>query len=239
MFTPDKKTSAKRSPSLCCDAMTTNERLLQIYKLLLERFGPQYWWPGESRFEIIVGAVLTQNTNWANVEKAIANLRRAGVLNPRDLYELGPRELGELIRPAGYWRLKTERIRNLLQWLSEYYAGQLEALESVATSQLRQELLSIKGIGPETADSILLYAFEREIFVVDTYTARIVCRHELMEYGAGYEELQELFDSNLPADAELFNEFHALLVRTAKEYCRPRARCDGCPLESLPHCAET
>jgi endonuclease-3 related protein len=224
-----------RTGRITISAMTTAGKLMQVYELLLERFGPQHWWPGESRFEIIAGAVLTQNTNWTNVEKAINNLKQAGVLAPEALRRLPAGRLEELVRPAGYWRLKAQRLKNLLEWLFEGYGGDLKALDGVSTSQLRQELLSIKGIGPETADSILLYALDREAFVIDTYTARVACRHALIDAEAGYEQLKELFESNLPADTRLFNEYHALLVRAGKEYCRPQARCEGCPLEALPH----
>jgi len=206
--------------------------------MLFERFGPQHWWPGESQFEIIVGAVLTQNTNWGNVEKAIANLKSADLLSPDALYNLEVSKLAELIRPAGYFNIKAKRLQNFLAWLFDNYNGLLEALEVVATEQLRAELLAIKGIGPESADSILLYAFDREVFVVDAYTARVAVRHGLIEPPVDYEQLRELFQSNLPADIELFNEYHALLVRLGKEFCRPGPRCAGCPLEQLPHTAD-
>jgi endonuclease-3 related protein len=206
------------------------EQLNEIYELLAKRFGPQYWWPGETRFEIIVGAILTQNTNWANVEKAIANLKNADALSPDNLYKLNVIELAELIRPAGYFNIKARRLKSFLSWLFEQYDGRLENLDQLQTDRFREELLSIKGIGPETADSILLYAFDRPIFVVDTYTARIVARHDLIEPPFDYEQLQQLFESNLPSDVQMFNEYHALLVRTGKEFCRPKARCQGCPL---------
>ena len=211
------------------------ETLIEIYELLLDRFGPQHWWPGDTQFEIIAGAILTQNTNWTNVEKAIANLKSADRLTPEGLYSLDPCQLGELIRPAGYFNIKAKRLKNFTNWLFDNYRGDLTNLESVNMNHLRAELLAIKGIGPETADSILLYAFERPIFVVDAYTARIAIRHELMEAGADYEQLRELFQSNLSEDVQLFNEYHALLVRLGKEFCKPKAKCPGCPLEELPH----
>jgi len=212
-----------------------SEQLAKIYQLLLKCFGPQNWWPGESQFEIIAGAILTQNTNWSNVEKAINNLKSTELLTPEKLYRSDISQLAELIRPAGYYNIKAKRLKNFLSWLFEDYDGCLENLGGLSTSQLREELLAIKGIGPETADSILLYAFDRNSFVVDTYTARIAVRHELIEPGCDYEQLRELFQSNLPADVKLFNEYHALLVRTGKEFCRPKAKCSGCPLEKLPH----
>ncbi len=217
----------------------TGEQLTEIYQLLHERFGPQRWWPGETQFEIIVGAILTQNTSWANVEKAIANLKSADRLTPEALHSLDHAQLAELIRPAGYFNIKAKRLMSFLSWLFENYNGRLQDLEGVNTHHLRAELLSVKGIGPETADSILLYAFGRPIFVVDAYTARVAVRHHLIEPGAGYEQLQDLFQSNLPQDVRLFNEYHALLVRLGKEFCKPRPKCPACPLQRLPHTIDT
>ena len=215
-------------------AMIT-EQLTEIYQLLFERFGPQHWWPGETQFEIITGAILTQNTNWANVEKAIANLKSAHLLTPEKLYHLDISELAEFIRPAGYYNIKAKRLKSFLTWFFQNYDGQLANLETLDTNRLRAELLAVSGIGPETADSILLYAFGRPVFVVDAYTARVAVRHGLIDTEADYEQLRELFQSNLPQDVQLFNEFHALLVRLGKDFCRPKARCHGCPLEKLPH----
>ena len=217
----------------------TTEKLTEIYQLLLDRFGPQRWWPGETEFEIITGAILTQNTNWTNVEKAIANLKAANLLTPEKLHRLDISKLAELIRPAGYYNIKAKRLKSFLTWLFENYDGQLTNLEGLETNILRAELLAIKGIGGETADSILLYAFNRPIFVVDAYTARVAVRHGLIEPDADYEQLRELFQSNLPQDTLLFNEYHALLVRAGKEFCRAKARCHLCPLEKLPHTLET
>lgn len=214
---------------------TISEQLLEIYQLLFDRFGPQNWWPGETQFEIITGAILTQNTNWANVEKAIANLKSANTLMPEKLYGLNVSKLAELIRPAGYYNIKAKRLKSFLAWLFENYDGQLSNLEHVDTDNLRAELLAVKGVGRETADSILLYAFDRPIFVVDAYTARVAVRHGLIEPDADYEQLRELFQSYLPQDSEFFNEYHALLVRVGKEFCRPKAKCELCPLEKLPH----
>jgi endonuclease-3 related protein len=212
-----------------------SEQLTEIYQLLFGRFGHQHWWPGETAFEIITGAILTQNTNWANVEKAIANLKSADLLTPEKLYRLDTSQLAELIRPAGYYNIKAKRLKSFLNWLFQNYDGRLESLEALDTDRLRSELLSVKGIGPETADSILLYAFGRPVFVVDAYTARVAVRHGLIEPDADYEQLRDLFQSNLPQEPQLFNEFHALLVRVGKEYCKPVAKCPGCPLEKLPH----
>ncbi|MHC4120467.1 MAG: endonuclease III domain-containing protein [Planctomycetota bacterium] len=216
----------------------TRETLTEIYELLYEAFGPQNWWPGETPFEVMAGAVLTQNTNWTNVEKAIANLKSAECLSPEGLGRIDLPHLAELIRPAGYYNLKAKRLKSFVDWLIGDYEGKVENLRSVDTGQLRTELLAIKGVGRETADSILLYALGRPIFVVDAYTARIAVRHGLIEAGADYEQLRELFESNLPEDTQLFNEYHALLVRVGKEFCRTKARCPGCPLEELPHTVE-
>ncbi|MGB2809736.1 MAG: endonuclease III domain-containing protein [Sedimentisphaerales bacterium] len=203
--------------------------------MLFDCFGPQHWWPGQTQFEIIIGAILTQNTNWTNVEKAIANLKSANCLTPEKLHLLDVSQLAEYIRPAGYYNIKTKRLKNFINWLFENYDGRLTNLETIDTNQLRAELLAINGIGFETADSILLYALARPVFVVDAYTARITFRHQLIEPDADYEQLRELYQSNLPEDTQLFNEYHALLVKVGKEFCRPKARCPGCPLEELPH----
>ena len=212
-----------------------SKQLTEIYQLLFDRFGPQHWWPGQTQFEIIAGAILTQNTNWANVEKAITNLKAADRLTPEKLHHFDVSQLAELIRPAGYYNIKAKRLQNFINWLFENYDGMLTNLEGLDTDQLRAELLTIKGIGRETADSILLYALDKPIFVVDAYTARIAFRHQLIDPDADYERLRELFQSNLPQDTKLFNEYHALLVRVGKEFCKPKARCPGCPLENLPH----
>ena len=211
------------------------EKLMQIYELLYERYGPQRWWPGQSRFEVCVGAILTQNTNWGNVEKAIANLKTAACLSAQKLHRMDTSELAQLIRPAGYYNIKAGRLKNFLNWLFEDYGGELGGLEELGADVLRAELLGVKGIGAETADSIVLYGFEKAVFVVDAYTCRVLGRHGLIEEGADYERVRDFFESNLPTDVKLFNEYHALLVRVGKEYCRPKARCEGCPLTSLPH----
>lgn len=212
---------------------------MDIYEHLFNAFGPQHWWPGETRFEIIVGAILTQNTSWANVAKAIANLKGAGCLEPERLHALDAAELEPLIRPAGYFRLKAKRLRNFTQWLSDDYGGSLDALDDVETRRLREELLGISGVGPETADSILLYALDRPVFVVDTYTARVAVRHQLIELDVDYEQLQYLFESSFEPDVPFFNEFHALLVHVGKDYCKPKPKCAACPLNALPHTVES
>jgi endonuclease III related protein len=211
------------------------EKLTEIYDLLLDRFGPQHWWPGQTPFEIIVGAILTQNTNWANVEKAINNLKTANLLDPNKLNNTSYDRLAELIRPAGYYNIKAKRLKNFLDWLFETYDGDLSQLENLDADSLRQQLLSINGIGLETADSIVLYAFNKPIFVIDTYTCRVMGRHCFIEPGADYEQVRDVFESFLPSDVKLFNEFHALLVMVGKNFCKPKPKCEGCPLESLPH----
>jgi endonuclease-3 related protein len=216
----------------------SRQTLQDIYERLIRRFGPQHWWPGETPFEIIAGAILTQNTNWGNVEKAIGNLKKNNLLTPDKLHGLSTVELAELIRPAGYYNIKAGRLKSFLNRLFEKFDGRLERLESLSTDRLREELLSIKGIGPETADSICLYAFNKPVFVVDAYTGRILGRHRLLEPGAGYEDIRMLFESSLPREVPLYNEFHALLVRLGKEYCKTKAQCPGCPLEDLPHDTE-
>jgi len=220
-------------------SIMTRRTLNEIYELLYERFGPQHWWPGQSVLEIIVGAILTQNANWGNVEKAIKNLKAANSLNVETLYNMDTFELAQLVRPAGYYNLKAKRLKNFINCLVEEFDSSLCAMQALDTGTLRERLLSIKGIGPETADSILLYAFEKPVFIVDAYTARITVRHGLIEPSADYEVLSQLFQSNLPQETRLFNEYHALLVRVGKEFCRPRPKCTGCPLEGLPHDTET
>jgi len=211
--------------------MNSSAALKDIYNRLLAHFGPQHWWPGDSPFEIMVGAVLTQNTNWSNVEKAIANLKAAGLLAPAALAALPVAELAELIRPAGYHNLKAARLKNLLALIA---AHGIEALLAQPTHILRELLLSVKGIGPETADSILLYAANRPIFVVDAYTHRILFRHGLMSEDCDYFQMQELFMSHLEEDAALFNEYHALIVRVGKEFCRKSTpNCAACPLADV------
>jgi endonuclease-3 related protein len=214
--------------------MTMTGNLIEAYERLLGAFGPQHWWPGDSPFEIMVGAVLVQNTAWRNVERAIANLRAAGVMEPRALYALPPEELAELIRPAGYYQVKTRRLRNLLKFVIDKHDGSLERMFRTDVATLRDHLLAIHGIGPETADAILLYAGGMATFVVDTYTHRVLARHGWIGYEADYHEIKDHFESALPADAALYNEYHALLVRVGKEFCRRAApQCDACPLTSL------
>ncbi|HSH12129.1 MAG TPA: endonuclease III domain-containing protein [Desulfurivibrionaceae bacterium] len=209
--------------------------LEEIYQRLLDHFGPQHWWPGDTPLEIMVGAVLTQNTNWENVEKAIANLRRAELLDLQRLAEIPTGMLAELIRPSGYYNLKAVRLHNLLRSITAEHPS-LESFFAADRETLREQLLAVKGIGPETADSILLYAAGKPTFVIDAYTHRLLLRHGLIWEESDYYEMQELFLSSLPEDLALFNEYHALIVRVGKEFCRKtKPRCADCPLrEMLP-----
>lgn len=205
----------------------------EVYDRLLSAYGPQGWWPGETPFEVMVGAVLVQNTAWKNVEKAIENLREADLLEPARLWELSPEELEPLIQPAGYFRLKARRLRNLLALVVESYDGQLDDMFAVGADDLREQLLGVNGIGPETADSILLYAADKARFVVDTYTQRVLKRHGWIEDEADYHTTQSHFESHLERDVTLYGEYHALLVRVGHLHCRKTPKCDGCPLEEL------
>ncbi|MBI5632413.1 MAG: endonuclease III domain-containing protein [Nitrospirae bacterium] len=204
-----------------------------IYSRLFQAFGPQHWWPGDSPFEIAVGAILTQNTNWANVEKAIDNLKRDKSLSPTKLHRMSALQLAGLIRPAGYFNIKAKRLKNFLDLLHEEYKGSMHKMRDDSLANVREKLLSVNGIGPETADSITLYALEKPVFVIDAYTKRILSRHTIFAHDASYETYQELFHEGLRKDVSLFNEYHALLVRLAKDFCRPAPRCPGCPLEGI------
>ena len=208
-------------------------RLLDIYQILLDTFGPQYWWPGESPCEVMVGAVLAQNTTWTNVSRAIANLKDDNLLSLTALTALPVELLAERIRPSGYFNQKALRLKNLVLHIEQQH-GDLETFFNQDTLALREELLGLKGIGPETADSIALYAAAKPIFVVDAYTHRIASRHNLIAEEADYDEIQELFMDSLPQDVALYNEYHALLVRLGKEYCKKSTpRCENCPLKDL------
>ncbi|MFC1531903.1 endonuclease III domain-containing protein [Thermodesulfobacteriota bacterium] len=210
---------------------STGRKLMEMFDLMLTHFGPQHWWPGETEFEMMVGAILTQNTSWNNVEKAIENLKKDNLLSIKALHAASPLYLAQNIRPAGYFNIKTGRIKNLINFLMENYNGEIAGFLSEETGELKEKLISVKGVGPETADSILLYAAKRPVFVIDTYTHRILNRHGMEDDQNSYYDLQEFFMDNLPEDTMLFNEFHALIVKTGKEYCRRKRLCDICPLE--------
>lgn len=214
--------------------MTRQNLYIQAYEKLLDHFGPQGWWPGETPFEIMVGAVLTQNTNWLNVIRAIDNLRNAGVLSYELLLALSPENLAELIRPSGYYNVKARRLRNVLLMIEDIYEGDPELFYQDDMASARENLLSVKGVGPETADSILLYACNHPVFVVDAYTHRVFSRHNLVEEETDYSAMQSLFMENLPEETELYNEYHALIVAVAKRYCKKtKPLCGVCPLSGF------
>ncbi len=204
----------------------------EMYSILYNAFGPQYWWPGETPFEVAVGAILTQNTNWGNVEKAINNLKRNRVFSINTLHKMQNKQLASLIKPAGYFNIKTKRLKAFMNFLVSNYRGSVKKMRTEDMQLLRGRLLSVKGIGPETADSILLYALEKPVFVIDAYTKRIMQRHELVSDKTTYHELQTLFHENLPQNTRLFNEYHALFVKLGKDYCKTKPKCEGCPLEA-------
>ncbi|MFH1022759.1 MAG: endonuclease III domain-containing protein [Planctomycetota bacterium] len=208
--------------------------LAKYYTTLFRAFGPQRWWPADTPFEMMVGAILTQNAAWANVEKAIANLRAARVLSPRRMSALSPRRLSRLIRPAGYFNVKEIRLRAFLDFVNRECGGSVLRMFRGETGVLRGKLLAVYGIGPETADSILLYAGNRPVFVIDAYTRRIFSRHGIIRGDEDYEELRALFERNLPRSAPMWNEYHALLVRAGKDFCRKSPRCRECPLGGFP-----
>ena len=208
---------------------------MQMYEAMRDRFGDQGWWPGDGPLEICIGAILTQNTNWKNVEKAIANLRDAQCMSISALCAKEHSELGELIRPAGYFNVKAKRVKNFAAAVAQSFADDIEAFLGRPIHTLRADLLEINGIGRETADSIILYAAGKPSFVVDAYTYRILLRHQLISPEDDYESVKELLESSLPDDVDLWNDYHAQLVAVGKNYCRPRPRCEGCPLEGFPH----
>jgi len=205
----------------------------QVYRKLFEHYGPQNWWPAQTPFEVAVGAVLVQNTAWRNVERAIENLRSANALSPRAIAAFDSSTLEDLVRPAGYFRLKAKRLRNLIDFFLAEYDGSFQRMQGVKTQALRSQLLNVNGVGPETADSILNYALGKPALVVDAYTLRIWARHGWSRYNADYHQLQSQLLAELPRDAALFNELHALIVRTGHEHCRRTPKCDGCPLKRL------
>ena len=206
-------------------------RLITVYNQLFKQYGPQHWWPAETPFEVMVGAVLTQNTAWTNVEKAIINLKSAGGLSPEAISSADHDTLAEWLRPSGYFNIKATRLQNFCRWYLEQ--GALEGLSHSSDKVLRHALLSVNGVGPETADDMLLYAFERHVFVIDAYTRRIFSRLGLIEHDTGYEALRHHFEQALqkePNRLALFNEYHALIVVHAKQHCRVKPLCRGCPL---------
>ena len=216
--------------------MAKGEAFSAIFDLLLARFGPQHWWPADSPFEVLVGAVLTQNTSWQNVKRAIDVLRDHGCLSFVALDSMAVENLAALIRPCGYHSVKAKRLKNLLAMLRHEYAGEVTAIARDTLPTARNKLLAVSGVGPETADSILLYAAGHPTFVVDAYTHRVFSRHFLVPEESGYEEIQDAFMAALPTEAALFNEYHALIVELGKQFCKKRRPlCAACPLGHLPH----
>jgi endonuclease-3 related protein len=257
-------TQITRSPD---HPITRSQSIVRYYSALYHRWGPQNWWPAQSRLEVVAGAYLTQNTNWSNVEKAIANLRRAQVLNVRGLREVPLPQLERLVRPSGYFRQKAQRLKNFIRYLDKNYQGSLDKMFAQPTEQLRAELLALDGVGPETADSILLYAGNHPVFVVDAYTRRVLERHQIITPKTTYEQIRALMEqaigraeakslaatnpgrqprhpvsrmSRAPRGelAQHYNELHALIVRAGNEHCRSTPKCEECPLRKfLPQTA--
>ncbi len=207
--------------------------LKRMYSLLERHYGPTHWWPGDTPFEIAIGAILTQNTAWTNVEKAISNLKEEQLLHPVSMLSVSVERLETAIRPSGYYRQKARRLRTFCEYLASNYDNDMQRMAGQPLETLRDELLGLNGIGPETADDILLYACEKPMFVVDTYTRRILSRHAMVSEEIGYNALQTLFHEHLPSDVTLFKEYHGLIVYTGKDYCRRSPRCEECPLRNL------
>lgn len=205
-------------------------QLRWLYTQLFKHYGALHWWPAETRFEVVIGAVLVQNTAWGNVEQAIANLHTRQWTTAADLLAAPEVALKAAIRPCGYFNLKTQRLLNLCQWWQDQ--GGFAMLDDMTTHSLRQGLLSVNGVGPETADDILLYAFNRPVFVIDAYTRRLLQRLGWLATDPGYEALRRVFEATLPQDAALFGQYHALIVEHAKQHCRKKPQCTGCPVSS-------
>src|SRR5271169_2005523 len=223
-----------RGLARAAQSLPPSGELLRYYEAMSGALGPMRWWPAQTPFEVIVGAILTQSTAWENVERAIANLRSARVLTPLAMLRVPTPRLAALVRPSGYFRQKAKKLKAFVRFLETEYGGSLERMFETPTLELREELLSVHGIGPETADSILLYAGNHPVFVVDAYTHRIFGRHGITDGKADYEKVRAFIETSIPLQPELFNEFHALIVNTGKNWCRKRApRCQDCPLRSL------
>ena len=215
------------------DRRSAKTSLLAIYQLLYKQYGPQHWWPAETPLEMVVGAILTQSAAWINVEKAIRNLKASTDLSIEGLQSLPQGELARLIHPSGYYNVKARKIRAFIDWLAEEYDGDLDKLFALDTAELRNELLSVHGVGEETADSIILYGAHQPIFVIDAYTRRIIARLGLAPREGTYAAYQGVFMDNLPHDEAMFNEYHALLVQHGKTFCRKKPVCAGCCLDNL------
>lgn len=208
-------------------------KVFKIYEKLRSRFGPRRWWPAETPFEVMVGAVLTQNTSWTNVEKAIFNLKERRLLDPESLNRIPRRKLAGLIKPSGYYNVKAKRLKSLVSFLMRNFKGDIALMRRQDRGTLRKELLLVHGIGPETCDSIMLYALNKPFFVIDAYTKRIFSRCGIVKEGVTYDELQRLFMETLPRSVKLYNEYHALIVQLGKEICRKMPKCNLCPVNNL------
>ena len=212
----------------------TSNRLLAVYRSLYNTYGPQGWWPAKTPFEVIAGAILTQNTAWTNVEKAIYNLKKAGSLSAKKIKDMGAKPLSRLIKPAGYYNMKAKRLKNFVSFLYAGYGGSVKNLSSENSGKLRKILLGVNGVGPETCDSIMLYALGKPVFVVDAYTKRVFSRHGFFKESSDYHQVQKYFMNNLPRSKKLYSEYHALIVRLAKDFCRIKPDCKHCPLNTGP-----
>jgi len=223
-----------KAQAMLAPVVSPSGEFLRYYDVMSRALGPMHWWPGETPFEVIVGAILTQSTGWTNVERAISNLRAAEMLTPSAMFRVRTARLATLVRPSGYFRQKAKKLKAFVGFLQEEFRGSLDRMFQTPTLELRAKLLSVHGIGPETADSILLYAGNHPIFVVDAYTHRIFGRHGITDGKPEYENVRALIEASVPRTPELFNEFHALIVNTGKNWCRKSApRCEECPLRSL------
>lgn len=211
----------------------TDRRPLSLYRHLLDYYGPQYWWPAETDLEMMVGAVLTQAVNWENASKAITNLKEEGVLNLSSLQEISLQDLSQLIKPSGYYRIKARRLKSLLSFIHREWQGDITRLKEGSLYEHRSRLLKVWGLGPETVDAILLYAGGYPIFVVDTYTIRILGRLGLLARDSSYTTVQRYFMQNLPEDVHLFSSYHALLVVFGKDLCKKEPCCQDCFLQDL------
>ena len=214
-------------------AQLSGPRLQELYDRLWQAFGSQGWWPGDTPFEVALGAILTQNTNWRNVARVMASLKEAGLMDAAALQAMPLAQLADRLRPAGYYNVKAQRVQHFLDFLSGF-RNSMDLLAQEDLDDLRPRLLQVKGVGPETADSILLYALDKPTFVVDAYTFRILHRHFLAPEDFSYEDLRQWFMEHLPPEVAYYQEYHALLVKLGKDFCRPKPRCQGCPLENWP-----
>lgn len=217
----------------------TSITLTGMYDLMFDEIGPRGWWPGRTRFEVCVGAILTQNTAWSNVRKAIDNLKKEKLLSPPAMKSVDKEQLARLIVPSGYYNMKAVKLKNFVEFLYKGYGGSLDRLFSLGVPELRDELLGVNGIGRETADSIILYAAKKPIFVIDAYTRRILSRHGLADEKADYDEIRMIFETNLPHDTQLFNEYHALIVYVGHHFCKREPLCGQCPLGSMDMIIQT